>query len=214
VATAEIVRDVSTAVTENATPIFADVVPGSTQEYGLTPNSMGSPTPVFFAPQRHDGLATYWRVLMRGVVRSFFVLIAGENPSALASSQTERNAFAWERLSLELMRFSSLTPDWDCEGAEQIPQMAIKNTAVLLFLAKSAMSHATVAQCPMPLIVPAVDGGVIFKWTCGPKELKCTVRANFVEVVRWRSPDVYDSDGYWEIPIQRVAEHFKWLLQQ
>lgn len=212
-ATAEILRDLSTTVTENATPISADVLPGSTQEYGPTPNSMRSPTPVFFAPRQHDGLTTYWGVLLRGVVRSFFALITGQDAPSFASSATGSNAFAWERLSLELMRFSSLRPNWDGEGAEQVPQKAINNAAVLLFLAKSTMSQATVAQCPMPSIIPAVDAGVIFKWIREPKELKCTVRSDFVEVVRWRSPDVYDSDGYWEVPIQRVAEHFKWLLR-
>jgi len=212
VATAEIVRDASATVMDRAALISGEGIQGSTQQYVITPNSLHSPTPVFIAPQG-DAPATYWGILLRGAVRSFFALIAGQDPSALASSAAERNAFAWERLSLELMRLSSLRPNWDGEGAEQIPQAAIKNATDLLFLARSAMSQATTPRCAMPLMIPAVDGGVVFKWIREPKELKCTVRSDFVEVVRWKSPDAYDSDGYWEVPVQRVAEHFKWLLR-
>ncbi len=197
---------------DRAAIISGNGILGSTQEYVVTSNSLHSPTPVFFAPHS-EASATYWGVLLRGVVRRFFALIVGQDPRALVSAATERNIFAWERLSLDLMRLSSLGPNWDGEGAEQIPQMAIKNAAVLLSLAKSATSQAPTSQCPLPSVIPAVDGGVIFKWIREPKELKCTVRTDFVEVVRWKSPDAYDSDGYWEVPVQKVAEHVEWLLR-
>jgi hypothetical protein len=213
VATAEILRDTSTTVMENAAPILGDAIQGSTLEYEAAPNSLRSPAPIFFAPQQHDVLTTYWGVLIRGVVRSFFALVGGQSVAASASSAIAKNVFAWERLSLELMRFSSLRPNWDGEGAEEIPQMAIKNAADLLSLANSAASQVTSPQCPMPSIIPAVDGAVIFKWIREPRELKCTVRADIVEVVRWKSSDTYESDGYWEVPVQQVAEHFKWLLR-
>ena len=76
------------------------------------------------------------------------------------------------------------------------------------------MEQSTIAQCTVPIVMPAIDGGVILKWVQGGRELKCIVRGDIVEVVRWRSLDGYESDGFWEIPVPRVAEHFEWLLQQ
>jgi hypothetical protein len=213
VATAEIVRDASTTIMENAAPILSDAIQGSTQEYDHTPNSTLYPTPVFFAPQHQDALATYWGVLIRGAVRNFFTLISRSSPTALASPTADERSFAWDRLSLELMRIASLEPNWDGEGAEIVPQTAVKNAAVLLYLARGAVQQSTIPECPVPSVIPTIDGGVTFKWVRQPKELKCTVRTEIVEVVRWRSPDRYESDGYWEVPVQRVAEHFQWLLR-
>jgi hypothetical protein len=211
-ATAEIVKDMSATVMGNAALISGDAIQGSTLEYGSTPNSLRSPSPVFFAPQR-DALANYWGVLIGGALRSFFALVSGNSAATLATPVVERNSIAWDRLSLELMRIAGLKADWDGEGAERVPQMAVKNAGVLLFLARAAVLQSISLQWPVPSIIPAVDGGVILKWVTATKELKCTVRNDFVEVVRWKSPDRYESDGFWEVPIQGVTEHFQWLLQ-
>jgi hypothetical protein len=114
------------------------------------------------------------------------------------------------------MRIASLERNWDGEGAEPVPQQATTNAAVLLFLAKAAkeaMEQSTITQCTFPIVLPTVDGGVILKWVQGNRELKCIVRGDIVEVIRWRSLDGFESDGFWEIPVTRVAEHFEWLLQ-
>jgi hypothetical protein len=112
------------------------------------------------------------------------------------------------------MRIASLEGNWDDEGAEPVPQKAARDASILLFLARAAAEQSPIARCPLPTIVPAVDGGVTLKWVQGNRELKCIVRSDNVEVVRWRSLDRYESDGFWELPVQRVAEHFEWLLQQ
>jgi hypothetical protein len=112
------------------------------------------------------------------------------------------------------MRIASLDQNWDGEGAEPVPPRAAINTAVLLSLARAAVEQSAINDCPVPIVIPAVDGGVTLKWVQGDRELKCTVRGDIVEVVRWRSPNAYESDGYWEIPVQLVAEHFRWLIQK
>jgi hypothetical protein len=151
--------------------------------------------------------------LFRGVVRSFSALLYGSIAASSTLAANEKNSVAWDRLNLELMRIAGMKANWDGEGAEQVSQMAVNNAAVLLFLAKAAILRSINPQCPVPSMIPAVDGGVILKWVTASKELKCTVRADFVEVVRWKSRDRYESDGFWEIPVHQVAEHVEWLLR-
>lgn len=207
-ATADLIGDVSTAVTKNVLPLANDFIPGATQGYAPAPFE----NPVFFAPQtgRENLLAT-WGNLLRGSVRSFYTSVSGlhQVPFSCAGPST----FTWDRLSVELMRIANLGQNWDGEGAEPVPLEAVKTAAVLLFLAKSTVAHIPVTQCTFPSITPAVEGGVTVNWIRGGKELKCTVLGSTVEVVRWRSPDRYESDGLWEIPAWRVAEHFEWLLR-
>jgi hypothetical protein len=213
-ATAEIFRDVSMAATANAVPMVGDAIQGSTQEYGVTRGSQQAPAPIFFAPPHQGKLATYWGSMLHGVVRTFYAFVPGGNPISPACALGSRSFFAWDRLSLDLMRIASLERNWDGEGAEPVPRDATTNAVVLLFLARAAMEQSKTAHCPVPIVIPAVDGGVILKWVQGGRELKCTVRGDIIEVVRWRSPNGYESDGFWEIPVDRVVEHFEWLLQQ
>ena len=214
-ATAEVLSDLSMAATANAIPLAGGAIPGSTQEgYYVSANSQHSPAPTFFVPPHQERIATYWDSLLRGVVRGFYSFVSGGDPASLAFTARSTKYFAWDRLSLELMRIASLEQNWDGENAEPIPQKAATNAAVLLFLARAAMERSTITQCTVPLIIPDVEGGVILKWVQGNRELKCIVRSDIVEVVRWRSLDRYESDGFWEIPVSRVAEHFEWLLKQ
>jgi hypothetical protein len=213
-ATAEIIGNLSMAATDNAVPIVGDAIQGSIQEFHVTATSQHSPSPVFYAPQHQGKLTTYWDSMLRGVVRSFYAIVSRDNAGSLTSMVCGTDSFAWDRLSLELMRIASLGTNWDGEGAEAVPPKAARNTGVLLFLARAAMEQSTIAQCTVPIVMPAIDGGVILKWVQGGRELKCIVRGDIVEVVRWRSLDGYESDGFWEIPVPRVAEHFEWLLQQ
>ncbi len=212
-ATAEIYRDLSIAATGSAIPLAGDAIQGSTQEYRVTSNSQHFPAPIFFAPEHQEKLATYWGSMLHGVVRSFYSFISGSTPASIGCA-AGRSFFAWDRLSLDLMRIASLERNWDGEGAEPVPQKAATNATVLLFLARTAMEKSAMVQCSAPIITPDVEGGVVLKWVQGNRELKCIVRGDIVEVVRWRSVHRYDSDGFWEIPVQRVAEHFEWLLHQ
>ena len=207
-ATAEIIRDSSRAV-----PLYGDAIQGSIQDFvGVRAGSGKSPAPVFYVPEREPGAAeSIWGILVNGTVRArgwFETIVAPK-----VGHQTSRT-FPWDRLNLELMRIASLKPNWDGEGAEPVPQQATTNAAVLLFMARAAIDQSPIVQCTLPTIIPAVDGGVTLKWVQGNRELKCIVRGDIVEVVRWRSLDRYESDGYWEIPVPRVVEHFEWLLQQ
>ena len=207
-ATAEIIKDSTKSV-----PLYGDAIQGSIQDYiGVHACSWKSHAPVFYIPEKEPGATeSIWGILAYGTVRArrrFETIVAPK-----AGYQTSRT-FPWDRLNLELMRIASLKPNWDGEGAEPVPQQATTNAAILLFMARAARDQSTIAQCTFPILIPAIDGGVTLKWVQGIRELKCTVRADVVEVVRWRSLDGYESDGFWEIPVQRVAEHFEWLLQQ
>lgn len=215
-ATAEIVRDASTSVTQNATPLVANTVQGSTQMYGVAPNSRQSPTPTFFAPRgNHGELIGYWGSLLRGTIRNFYTFIfVCTPPSSVFGSALCESPLAWDRLNVELMRIASLGSNWDGEGAEAVHPRAAANMAVLLNLARIATEQSRVLQPSVPALIPDVEGGIILKWVLGIKELNCTVLDDIVEVIRWKSPDRYESDGFWDIPVHRVAEHFEWLLQQ
>ena len=210
-ATVEIIRDSSRAV-----PLYGDAIQGSIVDYvGVHAGSGQSHDAVFYAPEKEPGeMESIWGILAYGAVRAlrqFRTIVAPETGDRAAKT------FPWNGLNLELMRIASLEPNWDGEGAERVPQKAATNAVVLLFLAKAAKDvkeQSNMTQCTFPIVLPAVDGGVILKWVQGNKELKCTVRNDFVEVIRWRSLDRYESDGFWEIPVPHVAEHFEWLLQQ
>jgi hypothetical protein len=207
VATAEIIRDSSRAV-----PLCGDAIQGSIHYVGAHAGSWQSHAPVFYIPEKEAGAGeSIWEILVYGAAhtrRRFETKVAPK-----AGYQTA-GPFQWDRLNLELMRIASLEPNWDGEGAKPVPQQAATNATVLLFLAKTATERSTIVQCTVPDIFPDVEGGVILKWVQGNKELKCIVRGDIVEVVRWRSKDGYESDGFWEIPAQCVTEHFEWLLQQ
>ena len=214
-ATAELFGDVPLAITSTVGPPIGASIPGSTQTYEMTLPSANTRTSVFFPPQPKNGeLTAYWGNQLKGAVRWFRAVVSGETHSAILNSNISNSSFAWDRLSIELMRIASLGPNWDGEGAEAVPQSAVVTTAELLFLARTVSRRPTVAQSSFPTLMPAVDGGVTFKWTRAGKELKCTVLDGTVEVVRWKSPDGYESDGMWEIPVSKVAEHFEWLVQE
>ena len=213
-ATAEIIGDVSTAVTFAAIPLSENAIQGSTRSFGLPAHSQQFPAPLVFGPPTGLGeTALYWGNLFGGTIRASYTFVTTGYESSRVGSAASVSPVAWERLGLELMRIASLEPDWDGEGAESVPQKAVTAAAVLLALAKKTAEQSTIAQCSVPIISPAIEGGVTLKWIHGSKELKCTLLGDTVEVVRWRSPDRYESDGFWEIPVPRVAEHFEWLLQ-
>jgi hypothetical protein len=155
----------------------------------------------------------YWESLIQASAHGFYSLIFRENCAPQWNASLRKSSFTWDRLSLELMRIASLSHDWAGEGAQAVPLKAVSSTAALLLLAKKATERFPAAQCPMPTLFPSVEGGILFKWLKGNKELKCTIFGDFIEVIRWRSPDRYDSDGIWELPVQAVAEHFEWLLK-
>jgi hypothetical protein len=206
-ATAEITRDVSVGTTKAVTPLTGNAVQGSTQEYGVTGSSQFYPTPVFFAPQdNREELNAQWETLLPA--RVFYAV-----PLVNVSDPLQHNYVQWDRLNLELMRIASLTANWDGEGAEAISRAAVDNAQTLLQLAKNVAGRSTFFQCPLPLLVASIDGGVILKWVCGSKELKCKILDNVIEVIRWKSPDHFESDGFWEVPVDHVSEHLEWLFR-
>jgi hypothetical protein len=215
-ATAEIFTDASMAVTSIAKPLAGGVIQGSTQEYDVTASSQHSSAPVFFAPQHpdHEELAAYWGNLLPGVVRGFYTFVPSSRSCSEIGWASCVGSLSWDRLSLEVMRIGSLEPNWDGEGAEAVPPETVRSAAALLFLARTAMERSSGTLYSVPTVLPDVEGGIILNWVQEKKELKCTVFGEIVEVVRWRSPERYESDGLWEVPVQGVMEHFEWILQQ
>jgi hypothetical protein len=234
VATAEVVSNAATvAITNAAVPLTSKMIQGSTQVFEVSTNSQRSSSPIFYAPSSGFGVLTdyseqssgtifyglsarsgqpadysYWNDLFRGTVSGVYIFV----PKTEAT-YPRKVSLAWDRLSLELMRVASLGPNWDGEGAEPVTPKSVSTFAVLLALARNAAQQSMNLECPIPTLFPSIDGGMILKWVRGPKELKCTVLDQAVEVIRWKSPDSYESDGLWEVPVQGVSEHFEWLLR-
>lgn len=214
-ATAEVIGNPLTPITRAAAPLAGEMIQGSIQEYEITASSSKFPNPVFFAPQDDFGeLNAYWGSLMGQPTRVLYTFATWANRPPAYHSVSRVNSFEWERLSLELMRIASFEPNWDGEGGEAVQQNTVTAATILLSLARSAMEQFADSPSPVPTLFQTVEGGAALKWIRGPKELKCTVLGDIVEVVRWTSPDRYESDGFWEIPVRRVGEHFKWLFQQ
>ena len=201
------VNETQASVTEAARPVWNSTIPGSTQPFDLNANALWSSAPIFFAPGMGDKKELYdkvWEVVVRSVARSAYYLIFRTMPG--------KNSLAWDRLTLELMRISTLESNWDNEGAEAISLGTKIKMTILLSLARKAAEESVTNECSLPTVFPSVDGSVILKWIRAGKELKCTVLDDEVEVVRWQS-DAYESDGLWVLPIESVAEHFEWLLR-
>lgn len=204
-----------TSITRAAAPLAAEMVQGSIQEFGITTGSMSFRNPVFFAPQQDFGEPNvYWGSLIGQPIRVRYTVATWAKCLPQYYSVDRVNSFEWERLSLELMRIASLESNWDGEGAESVQQNTVTTATILLSLARSAVEHLADSPSAAPTLFPTVEGGAAFKWVHGSKELKCTVLGDAVEVVRWTSPDRYESDGFWEIPVRRVGEHFEWLFQR
>jgi hypothetical protein len=211
--TVELVLSPVAPVTGKAFPLVGDSIQGSTQEFDVSVSSPQFRTPVFLIPQLDFNEANaHWGSLMSGVSRNFYA-VASWSMNSQPTRLTGITALKWDRLNLDLMCIANLNPNWDGEGAEAIPQNAVNTAATLLFLAKSALEQSNMAQCPVPTLSPAVEGGIMLKWMHRSKELKCIVLGDLVEVVRWRSPNSYESDGLWEVPVEQVKEHFEWLLR-
>jgi hypothetical protein len=201
-ATVEYITDAYISTTEKVAPLESEGLQGSTQVYSISPSSQR--WPVLFVPQAdRQELTTYWGSLHRTAARVLYT----------TGSPVVDNSGAWDRLSLELMRIGSLPGNWDGEGAEGIPSVVVRNASIILNFARNTAERSIIRRVPLPSIVPSVEGGIIFKWARGNKELKCTAFSDFAEVVRWRSRDAYESEGLWEVPVHRVSEHFEWLLQ-
>jgi hypothetical protein len=201
-ATAELISDVPQAATKNVVPMTGGSARGATQDYVITTNSQRYPVAIFFAPLGDRGdLNKNWGDLLQATVRALYIPVV----------EAGRSSVEWDRLTLELMRISSLRDNWDGEGAEAIPLGAVSSAQILLQLARGAAGR--LPGCPLPALFPSTEGGIIFKWFCGQKELKCLAMADVVEVLRWRSPEQFESEGLWEIPAQKASEHFEWLLR-
>lgn len=201
------VNEAQVSVTDAARPVWNATIPGSTQQFDLNANALWSSAPIFFAPGMGDKKEMYdkvWEVVVRSVARSVYYSFLRTVPS--------KNSLSWDRLTLELMRISTLESNWDNEGADAISHTAKIKMTILLSLARKAAESAT-SECSLPTVYPSVDGSVILKWIRAGKELKCTVLEDEVEVVRWQSSDAYESDGLWVLPVENVAEHFEWLLR-
>ena len=209
-ATAEILRDTSLV---KAVPLVATAIQGST----LFPQKSNVETPTLFveptAPEGSSGLYSAWECVKAGPATSAFAMASHERHTSKWPSTLCEDALRWDRARLELMRIASLVPNWDGEGADPVSPNAIKQAGILLQSAKNAVESAELIDCPLPTIYASLDGGVTLKWTRAGKELKCTVYSDQVEVIRWRSPEAYESDGYWEIPVTKIGEHFDWLLR-
>jgi hypothetical protein len=66
---------------------------------------------------------------------------------------------------------------------------------------------------PAPKLYPRVDGDLSLKWAYDAKELDCTAMGESVEVIRWSSPDLFESDGLWDLAAEQTREHFEWLIR-
>jgi len=119
----------------------------------------------------------------------------------------------WERLDFELMRLGNLGPNWDGEGAEAVSPVSVHTVRILLRLAREASARVPFAQYSLPSLFASIEGGICLKWDVGQRELKCVAVGETVEVIRWRSRDRFESDGFWELSAPKVAEHFEWLLR-
>ena len=212
-ATAEILRDTSLAVTVNAAPLVATAIQGSTQFFQKSnvesPTLFVEPT----APGVSGGLYSAWESVKAGPPNWVFMMASNERHTTEWPSTLCEDALRWDRVRLELMRIASLVPNWDGEGADPVSPNAVKQAGILLQSAKNAAESAELVDYPLPTIYAALDGGVTLKWTRAGKELKCTAYGDQVEVIRWRSPEVYEADGFWEIPVTKIGEHFDWLLR-
>src|SRR6266498_2108040 len=119
------VSDMSSAATQTVVPLTGGSVQGSTQEYRFTPSSQRSPVAVFFAPLGYlEQLNMFWGSLLRATVPIFCVSI----------TSTTSSSIEWDRLSLELMCIANLHSNWDGEGAEAVPPMAVNNAETLIQL--------------------------------------------------------------------------------
>lgn len=228
-ATAELIQNLPAAAVKEVVPIFGGSARGATQDYTVTVNSQRHPVAVFFAPAGDRRVLTdYWGDLLHSTVRPVYVavprgffagqsvivpwLLAAEAPYA-SLQLGEINAVGWDRLGLELMRIASLEPNWDGEGAEAVASGSVINAQVLMRLAREAVGLSSIFNCPLPRLNPSADGGITVKWLFNGKELKCTAYERHVEIIRWRSSDRFESDGFWEVPAQKATEHFNWLLK-
>lgn len=209
--TAEMVLENPAAVMRAATPLASGIIQGSTSSFDRTAKS-----PVFFASPAAPGTTVaFWETFVDHAVRFYtMVTMAPTDRSRILMCSPSISSLSWDRLSIELMRIANLPPNWDGESADAPSKLAVKTAGDLLIIAQTVVELATTAECPLPALFPTVDGGVLLKWTYGDKELKCTVVGDGVEVIRWKSVQAYESDGLWELPVRRVAEHFEWLLTQ
>lgn len=65
----------------------------------------------------------------------------------------------------------------------------------------------------IPYVVPTPDGTILFNWLRRDKELSITVTHNILQVQRWTPLSSYESEGYWEIGLDKIREHFDWVTQ-
>jgi len=213
-ATAELIRDESLSTTHCASPLVEAVIQGSTQTFCTPSNSLHSPRPVFFSPPYvAGGQMSIWAPLRLKTIAGFFYSSFFQ-PPAIENILVTRSSLQWDRLGLDLMRIADLKVNWDGEGADAIPPEAVKNAGYLLAIAKAVAENSPFPIASSPVLSPSLEGGVGMTWTHELREVKCMVLSDVVEVIRWRSPDRFESDGFWELPVQRVVEHFEWLLQR
>lgn len=75
-----------------------------------------------------------------------------------------------KRLDSRLDELTSLTGNWDGEGAQSVDRAALR-------LAGAVITQALRAGLPEPEIFPVPDGGVQIEWQAGPVELELEIEA-------------------------------------
>jgi hypothetical protein len=207
--------------------VYGGYARATTKDIGVVTDSAKYPAaPFLFFALCKTEIADYWTELLYPAKEPAYLPIPTGDwaekmilESSLASMQVSAAPqgglfFAeWERLNLELMRLGSLRSDWDREGAEAVSPASVRTAQTLLRLAREACARYSPPQYSIPFLFASTDGGIAIKWHVGLRELKCVAVDDSVEVVRWSSTDKFESDGYWEIPANKVAEHFEWLLR-
>jgi|SRR5208282_5526560 len=106
--------------------------------------------------------------------------------------------------------FSKFGANWDEEGAQPIPQTAIRSALrVVEHIAIVLQRKNTLSA---PAVLPFPDGSIVFKWTHGSKELNITVEANNVTAQHWQPLNAYHSLGLWPISVDDTSEQVEWVL--
>jgi hypothetical protein len=106
--------------------------------------------------------------------------------------------------------FSKFGANWDEEGAQAIPQTAIRSALrVVEHIAIVLQRKNTLSA---PTVLPFPDGSIVFKWIHGSKELNITVEVNNVIAQHWQPLNAYHSLGLWSISVDDTSEQVEWVL--
>lgn len=115
-------------------------------------------------------------------------------------------------LQLELdhiVRLFSGSPE---RGSANLDEETIKTCKGLIRILSSYLMKKETTN-PRPFFVPSPDGTVLFKWLRSERELSVTIEQSILQVQRWAPLAAYESEGYWEVSLDEVGEHFDWLTR-